>query len=83
MVASSDDQNGYLCCSTASHWVSKPSMKLGDGLFEFSSTLPIQRLGLVYMRSAKAMPLEAYVDAAFADNPGTQQLVGCFGYGAL
>ena len=67
----------FVALQRASHWVSKPSLKLWRWLVRILRYLSgTKNLGLVYTRNPEAAPLQAYVDAAFADNPGCRSTAG-------
>ena len=69
--------DNFVALQRASHWVSKPSIKLWRWLVRILKYLAgTKSLGLVYTRKVDAPPLEAYVDAAFADNPSMRSTAG-------
>jgi len=67
----------FIALQRASHWVAKPSVKLWRWLIRILKYLAgTKEFGIVYTRDSAAPPLSAYVDAAFADNPGCRSTAG-------
>jgi hypothetical protein len=68
----------FVALQRASHWVSKPSIKLWRWLVRILKYLAgTTDLGLVYVRESKQQePLRAYFDASFADNPTMRSTAG-------
>jgi len=67
----------FVALQKASQWVARPSLKLWGWLTRILKYLAgTKSLGIVYKRNNDAPPLEAYVDAAFADDAKMRSTVG-------
>ena len=67
----------YLALQKASKWVSRPSEKLWRWLMRILKYLAsTQALGLTFRHSATAPPLQAFVDAAFANEADYKSTAG-------
>ena len=67
----------FVALQRSSKWVARPSPKLWRWLVRILKYLSgTKSIGMVYTRDKKALPLQVYVDASFADGPECKSTVG-------